>query len=233
MSATSDDGRLAPHLERRRRAALAGHTGDAATARALLDDPDPGVRATALGALDRIGALSAHELAAALADPEVGVRRRACEVAALWPSPAAAADPGAGAGPGAGPGAGARGDSGTVALLALLDDPDPVVVEVAAWACGERLPPEPGVVDRLARLATDHDDALCREAAVAALGALGDEAGLPAILAATADKATVRRRAVIALAPFEGPGVAAALDAARTDRDWQVRQAAEDLLADD
>jgi HEAT repeat protein len=81
----------------------------------------------------------------------------------------------------------------------------------------------------LAGVATGHDDALAREAAVAALGALGDEAGLPAILAACRDKPTIRRRAVLALAPFEGDGVEAALVAARTDRDWQVRQAAEDL----
>ena len=53
--------------------------------------------------------------------------------------------------------------------------------------------------------------------------------GLPAILAATSDKATVRRRAVLALAPFDGPEVTDALERARTDRDWQVRQAAEDL----
>ena len=52
---------------------------------------------------------------------------------------------------------------------------------------------------------------------------------MPAILAALGDKATVRRRAVLALAPFEGPDVEAALAAAREDRDWQVRQAAEDL----
>ncbi len=91
----------------------------------------------------------------------------------------------------------------------------------------------PGAVARLVELATGHEDALCREAAVASLGAIGDEAGLAAILAATQDKATVRRRAVIALAPFDGPEVAAALETARTDRDWQVRQAAEDLLADD
>ena len=90
--------------------------------------------------------------------------------------------------------------------------------------------PAPEVVARLAGLAADHDDALCREAAVAALGALGDPAGLPAILAATHDKATVRRRAVIALAPFDGPEVDEALERAREDRDWQVRQAAEDLL---
>ncbi len=40
----------------------------------------------------------------------------------------------------------------------------------------------------------------------------------------------MRRRAVLALAPFDGPEVDAALQAALGDRDWQVRQAAEDLL---
>jgi HEAT repeat protein len=74
-----------------------------------------------------------------------------------------------------------------------------------------------------------HDDPTCREAAVAALGAIGDPAGLPAILAATTDRPAVRRRAVLALAPFHGPEVEAALDRALTDRDWQVRQAAEDV----
>ena len=68
--------------------------------------------------------------------------------------------------------------------------------------------------------------------AVAALGAIGDTAGLPAVLAACRDRATVRRRAVIALAAFEGPDVDAALRTALDDRDWQVRQAAEDLLRD-
>ena len=68
-------------------------------------------------------------------------------------------------------------------------------------------------------------------AAVAALGAVG--AGLPAILAALAeDKATVRRRAVLALAPFDGPEVDRALHRAAQDRDWQVRQAAEDLTGE-
>jgi HEAT repeat protein len=66
---------------------------------------------------------------------------------------------------------------------------------------------------------------------VAALGALGDEAGLPAILTATQDKPAVRRRAVLALAPFQGPAVDAALQRALGDHDWQVRQAAEDLLS--
>ena len=71
-----------------------------------------------------------------------------------------------------------------------------------------------------------------REAAVAALGSVGDKAGLPAVLAATTDKPAIRRRAVVALAAFEGPEVEAALRRAMDDRDWQVRQIAEDLSGD-
>jgi HEAT repeat protein len=206
---------LDPVAARRRDAARAGHTGDVEAARTLASDREPKVRATALGALHRLGALSETELLAALADLDPGVRRRACEVSTTF--------------------AGATGEPALPAVAAaiesLLDDPDPTVVEVAAWATGERPPARSSVIARLAALATGHDDALCREAAVAALGALGDHAGLPAILAATADKATVRRRAIIALAPFDGPEVDQALERARTDRDWQVRQAAEDLLS--
>jgi len=187
----------------RRAAALAGHRGDEATARQLLDHDDPGVVATALGALARLGQLGDTELVAALADARPEVRRRAAAEAA--------ANPGL-----------------DVPVVSLLDDPDAAVVEVAAWACGER-PATPAIVARLAELVIQHDDALVREAAVAALGSLGDAAGLDAILRATADKATVRRRAVLALAPFQGPRVDAALAAALEDRDWQVRQAAEDL----
>ena len=196
-----------PVAARRRLAALAGHQGDVEAARHLLSDPEASVRATALGALQRIGALTPDELAAALSDPVPIMRIRAAEVAATWPGDAAPD------------------------LVGLLDDPDDRVVEVAAWEAGERQPPEPATVPRLVALATDHEDALVREAAVAALGAIGDPSGLVAVLAATADKATVRRRAVIALAAFEGPEVDAALEAARSDRDWQVRQAAEDLLS--
>jgi HEAT repeat protein len=190
---------------RRRAVAVAGHTGDVAAALAALDDGDASVRATAVGALERLGALDGAVVERALHDADASVRRRACEAAAGLP-----------------------GDR-PPALLPVLADDDSTVVEVAAWACGEREPPETGVVARLAELATGHEDALVREAAVAALGAIGDGAGLPAILAATEDRATVRRRAVLALAPFEGPEVDAALDRARGDRDWQVRQAAEDL----
>ena len=195
----------------RRRAALAGHRGDETTARALLCDPTGGTRATALGALARMGAATAVDVATGLADADPAVRRRACEVAAGHPE---------------------------VDLLPRLEDADPTVAETAAWALGERTGGAGGAVlgatvSALSAMATGHDDHLCREAAVAALGALGDEAALPAILAATRDKPAVRRRAVIALAAFEGPEVRAALHQALSDRDWQVRQAAEDLLAGD
>jgi HEAT repeat protein len=198
---------LPESVARRREVAVAGHRGDTTTARRHLGDPDPSVRATALGALARSGGLTADDLAAGLTDAVPSVRARAAELAATQPG------------------------DGPPALVPLLADDDPSVVEAAAWGSGERAPAEPGVVDALAGVATGHDDPLCREAAVAALGALGDPAGLPAILAATQDRPAVRRRAVLALAPFEGPDVDAALDRALTDRDWQVRQAAEDLLA--
>jgi HEAT repeat protein len=188
----------------RQAAGIAGHRGDEATARQLLTNPDAPTRATALSALARMGRLTDADLAVAIADPDDTVRRRAAELAV---------------------------PHGAIAVNLLLGDRDPMVVEAACWALGERgVGQEKGVVTALAGVATNHRDALCREAAVAALGAIGDAAGLPAILAGTQDKPAVRRRAVLALAPFAGPEVDEALARARQDRDWQVRQAAEDLL---
>jgi HEAT repeat protein len=86
-------------------------------------------------------------------------------------------------------------------------------------------------VSLLENQARTHTDALCRESAVAALGSLG--AGRATVLAAASDIATVRRRAVIALANFDGDDVDRALEKALEDRDWQVRQAAEDLITED
>jgi HEAT repeat protein len=146
--------------------------------------------------------LTEADLGGALADPSATVRRRACEEARRF----------------------------GVDLAPLLRDGDTGVVEAAAWALGERGQAAAAAVDALTATVRDHDDPLCREAAVAALGAIGDARGLPAILAALDDRPAVRRRAVIALAPFDGPDVDAALQRCLDDRDWQVRQAAEDLL---
>jgi HEAT repeat protein len=186
----------------RRDVAIAGHSGDERTARLGLGSDDGSVRSTALGALARMGRLIADDLRLSLGDTDPRVRRRAAELAKDHPE---------------------------VDLLGALDDRDPLVAEAAAYALGER-PADPDVVAALSTVATGHSDALVREAAIAALGSIGDEAGLPAILRGTTDKPTVRRRAVLALAPFEGDEVDAALQRALTDRDWQVRQAAEDLL---
>ncbi len=82
-------------------------------------------------------------------------------------------------------------------------------------------------------IATGHDDARCRESAVAALGAIGDDRARPAILAALDDKPPVRRRAIVALSNFEGPDIDEALLRASEDRDWQVRAAVNQLGRDD
>ena len=193
---------------RRRAIAVAGHRGDVGAARAGLDDQDPGVRATALGATARTGDLGPDDLERALTDPSPVVRRRALSLAARLPG------------------------DGPPATVGLLDDPDPVVAETAAWAVGEREPPETGAADELARVARTHPEHLVREAAVAAIGAIGDPVALPAVLAALTERATIRRRAVVALAAFDGPEVDEALRRALDDRDRQVRQIAEDLLAD-
>jgi len=190
--------------------ALAGHTGDQATARQALDDPDPGVQAAALGALARLGTLTTADVVACLRRGAPVVRRRAVEVAT---------------------GARGRGTRSALpaALVEALGDPDPLVVVGAAWFLGERRH-RPAVAALVATVA-GHEDPRCREAAVAALGAIGDPAALPAVLTAQrGDKPTVRRRATVALAGFDDPRVEPALRRAAADRDWQVRQAAEELL---
>ena len=118
-----------------------------------------------------------------------------------------------------------------VRVRACLDDADALVVDAAAFALGELL--DTASVERLCVVARTHDDARCREAAVAALGAIGDDRGRAAVLDALDDKPPVRRRAVVALANFEGPDVDAALERARNDRDWQVRAAADQLAIDE
>jgi len=188
---------------------VAGHGGDATQARRGLGDPDPRVQAAALGALARLGELTADQVAGALERGPVALRRRAVDAA---------------------PGVRGRGSRSVLpaAVVDALGDPDPLVVVGAAWYLGERhhRPALPALV----ATATGHGDTRCREAAVAALGAIGDPAGLPAVLAALGDKPTVRRRAAVALAGFDDPRVEPALREAAGDRDWQVRQAAEELL---
>ena len=171
------------------RATCAPRTPNASAA-LVAGDPDSRVRATALGALVRAAPAAVAQPAwlDAAADPDATVRRRAVETAPAL----GAAIP-------------------VASLVTLLDDDDTWVAEAAAFALGERRDAIAPAVAALVPIATAHEDPLVREAAVAALGALGDRAGLPAVLAGCADKPAIRRRAVLALAAFEGPEVEAAL----------------------
>src|SRR5687767_4385219 len=148
---------------------LAGHSGDTTTARAGLGDPQPEVRAAALGALARCGALTAADLRLAVEDPVPAVRRRAAEESARFEG----ADIALGE-----------------ALLARLADDDIGVVEAAAFAVGELAAAPPGAVEALTALVTGHPEVVVRETAVAALGGVADPAGLAGVLAATTDVAT-------------------------------------------
>jgi len=122
-------------------------------------------------------------------------------------------------------------DDVLTALMSCLDDEDALVVDGAVFALGEHL--YVGAVERMCLIATGHDDARCRESAVAALGAIGDDRARPAILGALDDKPPVRRRAIVALSNFEGPDIDEALLRASEDRDWQVRAAVNQLGRDD
>jgi HEAT repeat protein len=181
--------------------------GTAPALLALLDDPEPVVRRAALGAIVRVRApaTAARAWRRAAGDPDPGVRCRAAETAPALQQPPPVEQ-----------------------LTALLADADPFVAEAAAFALGE-LAPAAAVPD-LATVATSHTDPLVRESAVAALGAIADPRGREAVLAACADRPAIRRRAVLALAAFDGDDVDAALRRALDDPDWQTRQAAEDVL---
>ncbi|WP_428116345.1 hypothetical protein [Candidatus Poriferisodalis sp.] len=201
---------------RRLDAVMAGHRGDDAGAEQLLADEDPSVRAAALGALARCKALTAAHVLTALRDPATQVRWRAVELAPP-----------------------------DIPLVHLLADEDPSIVEAAATALGER-DWDATPVSELCQVATGHDDPLCRESAIAALGAIAagldndDEgeprhhparaAALEVLLAAMDDRPQVRRRALLGLHQFADESAEAAVAAALEDNDRQVRAVAGELL---
>jgi HEAT repeat protein len=164
------------------------------------------LRILALRAGLRRGLLSGDQLLAGVTDPDVDVRRETLTLLAHEEI---------------------ESDALFRAMLACLDDDDALVVDGAIFALGEHL--YVGAVDRLCDIAANHDDARCRESAIAALGEIGDERGRAVVLAALDDKPPVRRRAIVALTNFEGPDIDAALEKASADRDWQVRAAVDQL----
>ncbi len=118
-------------------------------------------------------------------------------------------------------------------LVRALEDVDESVAEAAAWALGELgARCRPDAVRALCAMAENHSSPMGRESAVAALGAIGAPDTLPVVLAALDDTPNIRRRAAVALAAFDDPSAEEGLRRCLDDRDWQVRQAAEELLAD-
>jgi HEAT repeat protein len=163
-------------------------------------------RVLALRAGARQNVLSTDNWSSAFSDPDVDVRREALNLFAHHePSDTALLEQ----------------------VLGLLSDADALVVDGAVFALGEHL--YVPSVDALCAIASSHDDARCRESAVAALGAIGDDRARETILNALEDKPPVRRRAIVALSNFEGPDIDAALEKASEDRDWQVRAAVSQL----
>ena len=167
-----------------------------------LEHPDPDVRATALRVLDNVGKLEKGIIERSLSDSAFKVRSALAYLLST---------------------------NRDIPAMKFLLDEDAEIVEIACWGIGERGDTSAEVLDVLQSITESHSDSLCRESAVAALGALGNRDALGSILKAVEDIATVRRRAVLALAPFDGPEVELAIAKALEDRDWQVRQAAEDI----
>lgn len=209
----------------------------------LLNDPSPDVRLRALGAANRLGNLTNSELISAFADDEVRVVLRALTLTAARVSDPASSDF-------VGPLvelvalSNERSDEANTTDLNMK-------CEAAAFVLGELLEDRSGervhlthdddpesdgmpdvcaahrrAVQTLCVTARKHADSLCRESAVAALGAIGCPESLPTILDAMSDRAAIRRRAVIALAAFDGDDANETIVAALDDRDWQVRDIA-------
>lgn len=186
----------------------AGHRGDVDTATAALTDVEPRVRAAALSALQRVGRLEAATVHDALTDDDEVV-----VIAALQASLAFDID-----------------------ITAFLSDPRDGVVEAAAYAAGEH--EDPRALPALVAVAGEHTDELCRESAVAALGAIAAgtaperDAGpvVDALLEAMSDRPAVRRRALLGLHQFDDPEAVRAVEAALGDKDRQVRGLAGELL---
>ena len=201
--------------ERRRQAILARHNSEKPNESLIiefLNDASSVVREAALATVVALNLDAERHIVNAFKDEDQGVRKRAVElVLALSDNRNCVSN-----------------------VLVLLDDSSTFVVETVCWVIGEIGNDYENTVELVkgvSQIALDHDDSLCREAAVACLGSLGHTDGLAAILMALDDKPNVRRRATLALAPFEGLEVEEALKRKLKDRDLQTRQAAEDLLS--
>ncbi len=181
---------------------LSSYNDDETSVRKFCDSIYPELRATSLSALVNMRKATEDDGRRAISDTSSIVQRRACELAPHLP--------------------GAN-------YLSLLLKQDHLVTEAACFALGEVRDQQ--AVEELIAIASKHRDALCRESAVAALGALGNKVALPQLIKSLDDSAPIRRRAVLALSVFiDNDAAIAAIRSRSDDKDWQVRQIVENIL---
>jgi HEAT repeat protein len=111
-------------------------------------------------------------------------------------------------------------------LIVASRDDDPAVREAVATAFGDLADPAP--IPWLVEVGNDDSDRTVKEAAVAALGAIGDTSAVDPLLAFIAQgPPQVRRRAIAAITVFDDPRIEPAIRRAAFDRNPGVREAAE------
>ncbi|NNN21824.1 MAG: HEAT repeat domain-containing protein [Acidimicrobiales bacterium] len=140
-----------------------------------------------------------------------------------------------------------------IAFLKVAFASDPLVVVAAFSAIGEIfsyevngqkegltrdliefLLADNSLVEAAIEICNTHKDPRCIEAAVASLGVFGSKGvsvGLDTVILVAQDGVpATRRRAILALSGFDDPKIEPVLEKALLDKDWQVRQCAEDIL---
>ena len=190
-------------MKRLQKVVLAAFRNQTAIAEAGLSDPNGRIRAAAITSMHRLGALNRENIEAALQDEAIEARLAAVRASVQLP---------------------------WFSLKAHLGrEQNPLVLESIIFAIGEKQ--ELDAYPQLCEIATDNTDALCREAAVAAIANFQREDSLEVLIKASQDKPAIRRRVAIALAGLDSPGASALLQKLSTDRDWQTRQIAQEILA--
>ena len=111
-------------------------------------------------------------------------------------------------------------------LETLTDDPEPTVREAVATAFGELASRQ--AVPWLIETSLVDDDRHVKEAAVAALGAIGDPGAIDTLLEIMrGGPPQVRRRAIAAITVFDDERIEPAIQRAALDRNPGVREAAQ------
>ena len=170
---------------------------------AFLDDEDPILRRMAITALGAAAANSLFDtLVLILNDEEAAIRAAAAEKL------------------------GVCGRRALEYLANAQSDDAPEVREAVATAYGEIS--DASAIPWLVEIGNDDKDRTVREAAVAALGAVGNDQAIEPLLEFIAKgPPQVRRRAIAAITVFDDPRIESAIQRAAFDRNPGVREAAE------